>query len=392
MNRFVPEALRGGRRMRWTVSAVIALVLLLGVGGVAVAHFRSGSTPATSITLKPSTCANAYRLVSLRPSQITAANSVCLVQALKFTGELAGSVAQAYAVSADNAGPSSECAVPKRWDGYPQALLAMVIGSKAYRLRISPPSSSEHQAVTINNLANVVELAAISDPSTDWSQATGIVTLNPDGTTGTIDASLLRDVAGAQPVHVTGQWACGAPQALPALDASVPCANFYALNQLPDADVARMKASACNAENLTLSGDINAHLDHAITDTAIAPHPGVDGDNFCGTVGDNYTAAFKFTVGDESFELDLNANKYPAVDAGQYPTTSADGAVLWTGHADPSSQGQFVSDDQVFWAGRGGSFTIAPDMKSGTLDVSLAGPIDHAGSTVHITGNWRCAA
>lgn len=381
--------------MRWTVASAIALILLIGVAGVAIAHFRSGSVPVASVA-KPSTCAQAYKLLGLRPSQITAAQSVCLVQSLKFTGELTGAVAEAYPVGASDTGPTSMCTAPKRWDGYPQALLAMVIGAKAYRLRITPPGSSEHQSLVISNLAKVVELAEVSDPSTDWSQATGSVTLNTDGITGTIDADLLRDAAGAQPVHVKGDWACGAPQPLPTFDASAPCASFYALNQLQPGDVARMKASACNAQDLSFSGDINAHLGSAVTDTATTPRrPGYGGDNFCGSVDDEYGATLKFSLGDESFLLDLDTQNYPSVGPGQYSaqtTGSSVGAVLFLGHADAGNQGQFVTDDQVFWLGRSGTFTINPDMKSGTLDAVLGGPLEHAGSTVHISGSWRCAA
>ena len=374
--------------MRWMVAAVIALALLLGVGGIAVAHFRSGTVDAASGAAKPSTCAEAYRVLALRPSEVTAAQPVCLVQSLKFSGELAGSVGQGYTVSADTAAPTAMCGEPKRWDAYPEARLAMMIGAKAYRLRISAPGGSEHQVVKIDNLANVVELAAISDPSTDWRQATGTVTLNADGITGTIDASLLRDVAGARPVHVTGQWACGAPMPLPAFDASAPCAGFYAINQLQAADVARMKASACQVDDLTFTGDINAHLDHAITDT-VSPHPGIDGDNFCGSVGESYTSAMKFSIGDESFLLDLYAQRYSAVAPGEY---SASGATLWLGHADPDHQGVFVTDDKVFWSGRDGTFTIAPDMKSGSLDATLQGLVSNAGPGLQVKGSWRCGA
>ena len=381
-------------RKRWFVAALIGVLLLLGVGGVAIAHFRSGNVPIAIAAQKASTCSDAYKLLSLSPSEITAAHSVCFVQSLKLTGELAGTVGQAYTVNPDDASASSMCMVPKRWNGYPQALLAMVVGGKAYRLRISAPGNSEHQAVTLNNLAGAVELASIAGPSTDWSQATGTVALNPDGVTGTIDASLLRNVSGAQPVHVSGQWACGAPLPLPAFAASVPCASFYALNQLHAADVARMKASACHPENLTLTGDISAHLAHAITDRAISPTPGVAGDNYCGSVGEEYTATFKFSIGDESFLLDLDAEKYPAVGPGRYSVqaTTAAGAVLFLGHADPQNQGQFVPDEQVFWSGSSGSFTIARDMKSGTIDAALSGLAGHSGSNVHIAGSWRCAA
>jgi hypothetical protein len=287
------------------------------------------------------------------------------------------------------------CAEPKRWDAFPQALLAIVIGAKAYRLRISAPGGSEHQSLTINNLTNVVELAAISDPSTAWSRATGTLTLNADGVTGTLDASLLRDAAGAQPVHVTGQWACGAALPTPSFDATVPCASFYALNQLHDADVARMKASSCHPDDLSFSGDITAHVDHAITDVGVSPHPGIDGDNFCGAVGEDFTAALKFSIGDESFLLDLNAHKYPAVGPGQYSAGTGlaeAGATLWLGHADPDNQGRFVTDEKVFWTGTGGTFTIASDMKSGTIDASMKGAVSNAGPGIEVKGSWRCGA
>lgn len=340
--------------MRWTIAAVICALLLLGIGGVAFAHFRSGAMVVASGIGKPSTCSDTYRVVSLRPSEITAAHSVCLVQSLKFTGELAGMVGEAYTVSADAASPTSMCAVPKRWDGFPQARLAMVIGSNAYRLRISAPGASEHQASTIRNLSSAVELASISDPSTDWSQATGTVTLNPDGITGTIDANLVRDAAGSQPVHLSGQWACGAPLPQPASDANAPCTDFYALNQLQARDVARMKASACHAQNLAFSGDIGAHLGHAVTDTAIAPQIGYGGDNFCGSGGEEYTATLKFSIGDESFLLDLDARGYPSVGPGRYSAqttgASSGGSSFWATPTLPTTVNSSPTTGSSGWA------------------------------------------
>jgi hypothetical protein len=387
MSTFARQLLTGRNRVRWLAAAVIAVVLLLGIGGAGVARLRSGITPLASAVNKPSTCGDAYRLLSLRPSEINAAKAVCLDQSLKFTGELAGTVAEGYTVGSDTTNPTSMCIEPKRWNGYPQALLAIVIGAKAYRLRIAAPGGSEHQAVTINNLANVVDLAAISNPSTGWSQASGTVVLNPDGVTGTIDASLSRDAAGAQPVHVSGQWACGAPLPLPTFDASLPCSSFYAVNHLHDADVARMKAGACHASDLTFKGGINTHLEHTITDS-VSPHPGTDGDNFCGAIGEDYTSALKFSIGDESFLLDLNVRRYPAVVPGEYPA----GVTLWLGHADPDNQGLFVTDDKVFWSGNGGTLTLGADMKSGTLDATMAGLVSFAGNGVEVHGSWRCGA
>ena len=66
--------------------------------------------------------------------------------------------------------------------------------------------------------------------------------------------------------------------------------------------------------------------------------------------------------------------------------------MLFLGHADPANHGEFVTDDKVFWLGNSGTFTIASDMKSGSIDVDLRGPSSHAGSSIHIAGNWRCKA
>src|SRR6266849_4613809 len=133
-----------------------------------------------------------------------------------------------------------------------------------------------------------------------------------------IDANVLRDVSGATPVHISGRWACGAPLALASFDASVPCGAFYALNQLHDADIARMKAGACNNESLAFKGDLSGQLDHAITDTGASQHSGIDADTICGAVGAYFAGAFKFSIGDESFLLDLNLHTYPAVAPGEY--------------------------------------------------------------------------
>src|SRR5712692_1120418 len=379
--------------MHRPIGVVVGALLLIGLGAFGVVRLVSlhSASSAAFVAPKPTTCADAYRVLKLTPSQVTSTNPVCLNQSLQLSGEVVGAVGQAYTVEPNSVAPTQMCNEPKRWSAFPQALLGFVAGGKGYRLRIAPPGNSEHQAVTLNSVAGVVELASISNPSQRWSQATGTLTLNADATTGTIDASVLRDVSGATPVRITGEWACGAPLSAPVADAAVPCAIFYTINHLQDAEIARMKASACNAESLAFSGAISGQLDHAVTDTAISPHPGIDGDNFCGGIGENYTAALKFSIGDESFLLDLNASQYPAVAPGQYSAAgSFGGATLWLGHADPSNQGRFVTDDRVFWSGSGGTFTINADLKSGTIDAALIGSTD-PGSNVQIKGSWRCA-
>lgn len=379
--------------MQRNVAISVGALILLGLGAFGVVRLVSlHDTSATAfVALKPTTCSDAYRVLKLRPSQIASAHSVCLNQSLQLSGEVVGMVGQAYPVDSSSVDPVQMCSVPKRWDGFPTALLAFVVAGKGYRLRISPPGSSEHQPVTLNNVAGAIELDSISDPSQRWNQATGALTLNADATTGSIDANLLRDVSGAAPAHITGKWACGAPLPPPAVDPSSPCANFYTLNQLQPADTARMKASACNTASLVFSGDIQGQLDHTITDTGAAEFNSIESDNVCEAGNGNFVASLKFSIGDESFLLDIWLMKYPAVVPGEYSAHSEPGVYLWLGHADPNDLGRFVADHKVFWTGTAGTFTIAPDMKSGSIDLTFSGALSNQGSSVHVSGSWRCA-
>jgi hypothetical protein len=380
---------------RRNVLIAIGALIVLGIGGFGAARILFAKTAGGGalIAAKPSTCDDTFRVLKLAPSMITAARPVCLKQSLQFSGEVSGAVGQAYPVEADGVAATSMCGVPKRWDGFPRALLALEVGGKAYRLRISPPGWSEHQAVTLHNPQGQLDLASIADPKADWSQASGSVGINTDGISGSIDADVVRDVSGARPVHVAGTWACGT-RVVPSADAATPCSLFYALNHLQDADVARMKARACITEDLSFRGAISAHLDHAINDAAYAVEPGIEGDNNCSAVGNQYDASLKFSVGDESFLLNLTPRAYPSVGPGQYAAGSGPfsaNAFVWLGTADPSHHGIFVTDEHVYWYGAGGSFTIAADMKSGTVDETFSGMFEHSSSTLHVTGSWRCA-
>ena len=162
----------------------IGAILLVGLGTAgAVRLLINGSPAATLVAARPSTCDDTFRVLKLPPSQVAAAKAVCLNQTIQLSGELRGSVAQAYPVNPNAVAATAMCAEPKRWDSFPQAVLAFAIGTKAYRLRISPPGSSEHQPLSVNNLAGVVDLAAIG-AAADWNQASGTLTLSSDGVTG----------------------------------------------------------------------------------------------------------------------------------------------------------------------------------------------------------------
>src|SRR5258708_2641372 len=118
---------KADRKRRSVIAGIV--VGAAAAGSLAIGHYHASGTPVAAVH-KPSSCADAYNLAALRPSQIAAANPVCLVQTLKFSGELTGAVGQAYPVGTDDVGPISMCSVPKRWNGFPQALLAVTIGGK----------------------------------------------------------------------------------------------------------------------------------------------------------------------------------------------------------------------------------------------------------------------
>src|SRR5260370_4905161 len=195
--------------MQRNVAIGITALIVLGLGAFGVVRLmavRGAVAPACGAA-KPTSCADAYKVLKLRPSEVASANPVCLNQSLQLSGEVVGTVGQAFPVDADSVTPTQMCSVPKRWDGFPTALLAFVAAGKGYRLRISAPGISEHQAVTLNSLASVVELSSISNPSQRWNQATVALILNADATSGTIDANLLRALNGAAPLPTPPLWA-----------------------------------------------------------------------------------------------------------------------------------------------------------------------------------------
>src|SRR5712692_9292222 len=131
------------------VAIVVGALLLVGLGAFGVVRLVSVRTPSTApfVAPKPSTCADAYRVLKLTPSEVTSANPVCLNQSLQLSGEVVGAVGQAYTVDPNSVAPTHMCISPKRWNGFPVALLAFDAGGKGSRLRIAAPGSSEHQAV-----------------------------------------------------------------------------------------------------------------------------------------------------------------------------------------------------------------------------------------------------
>ena len=256
--------------MRRTVAIGLGALILLGIG--AYGAFRLGALRNTSlaaVTIKPATCADAYRVLKLRPSQITRGGRSLLdpdpagirrTQWLRRPGIHRGW------------GQRRSCWDVQRAQAV-ERLPSSLVGDRGGQEGVSAADLNSRELA-----ASGVDLDELARPRRAGLDRRSQCRLESGHWTG--DPERRRNhgndrrqpVARRQPatrgIHITGQWACGVPPAT-TYDATVPCAGFYALNHLQDADVARMKAQACNPQDLTFSGDISAHLDHAITDTAI---------------------------------------------------------------------------------------------------------------------------
>src|SRR5712692_10036219 len=102
---------------RRIVAIVVGALLLVGLWSFGCLRLLSVRTPSTApfVAPKPSTCADAYRVLKLTPSEVTSANPVCLNQSLQLSGEIVGAVGQAYTVDANSVAPTQMCSEPKRW-------------------------------------------------------------------------------------------------------------------------------------------------------------------------------------------------------------------------------------------------------------------------------------
>ena len=195
---------------------VLAFAILAGCGS-------SPSGPSQTSTNKAPSCQPIYAALNLAPSEATKSDSEgrCLPQQLSFTGEVAGEVRVAEVTSL--------CTQPLgRGDAPPAPELQMIIGGKPYSFAIllSPGYDPARPSVAAGQKNGTAQLRVIDQTQRSnefpWLATGGTVKFNPDGATGSVNADVIRNVQGAQPVHVSGTWRCGGPAASPS-PAPGPC-------------------------------------------------------------------------------------------------------------------------------------------------------------------------
>ncbi|MGH7904422.1 MAG: hypothetical protein ACREPA_09930, partial [Candidatus Dormibacteraceae bacterium] len=265
------------------------------------------------------------------------------------------------------------------------------------------PVAYDHAATDLSSVGGDVSLSQVPDHNQSWGQATGRLSVDASGVAGSLDVSLTRDTQGAAPLLISGRWACGHPAPPPVYDATVSCSLTYALAGLSADAVARLQsAHACLAQDLTLAGGLVFHVDHALNDPtrppAIGQSPPV---NACGVQVDSYLASVYFSSGDETFLLSIVRAQDPILDGpfapGSFPALYMNDVIgqpapaVNLNLAQPAADGSLGTDQGPAWEATGGTFTVAPDLRSGTVNADLKGGVSGA-ETVHLAGAWRCAA
>lgn len=363
------------------------MVAVLSLGGC-------GSGPAAAFAPAPadSTCQGIFEVDGMPPSQVDAARQgqLCQPQALTLSGELSGSIRSAYL--RDAAGP---CSTPNFGDSWQLPALDFALDGRAYELDLAPAGRYlETQASVDLSRASLSEL---SGQRNYWAARSGSVTVNDAGVAGTISADFLRDAAGAQPVHLTGHWSCGAAPAFKAADPTVPCGQYYL-----DAGLATPTPPderSCRPQDLFLTGALSFHVDHGINGAASAPGSPLDPVpvNVCGLSGRSYFASVAFSHRRETFVLGLGVRSTsPFTDPSFAPGTFGVTAALNQSPA-PFAVLQLarVTADGITllegpaqsWDASSGSFMVASDLRSGTANLVFR---NNAIGQVQLSGSWRC--
>jgi hypothetical protein len=383
--------------------SVIAAALSAGCG---TAQHQGAVPPAR---VGPPTCAAIFARLGYKPSLVAKDRDEgrCLAENLNLSGEVYGPVHEGV-VDYYDIGSQGLCTKPVRGASWPPATLTVEVGDKAYHLAINPPGVSDHAASTAD-ATGAIELKRIDAGGMDsidysWRSTAGKLTVNADGTNGTVDATLKRDANGAAPLRLKGSWRCGAaPSPLASPDPSIPCDAYYIGAGTSAGDIAKLKAAgACLPQNLTVTGGLSFHVAEGVNDPSLGSYSLVDLTGRCGGLLANdkqsYAASVLFAVGDEVFQLTLEASRDQFYGPLQFPDfgpsyPSVVGGTLPTVH---------LSTGKLTWSSTAGKFSVSDDRRSGTVDMDLAEPTDtggivpspvtvNGGQPVHVAGSWRCA-
>lgn len=353
-------------------------------------------------------CAHVFAQLHTAPSRMAAdrADGACQPQRLVFTGAV-------HDTAVSGLISDQPCARPQRGQWFKATTMTVAVAAQPYQLTVNPDGTfdeRESDTTLAAGGAAGVEVRSLPDYTHHWiAQPGGHLTTAADGMGGTIDVQLAEDVATkTQPLHITGTWRCGGavPGTSPSPAATAgPCADYFAAaaSAIADTGVPSPATGTCLNQNLTLSGGLTAQVTQAVNDLT---HPDTNsalGSGLCGESTDllhhAYVVTLEFAVGAEPFHLVLEDGVAPDA-AIPYPNFGATYPLLQQDNASVHLHAGYVS-----WLAKTGTWTVAPDHHSGTVDMDLAEtptaalsinhlgppPLANGGKPVHISGSWRCA-
>jgi hypothetical protein len=329
----------------------------------------------------PVTCAAIYQALGLGPSVVADSDQhgQCVLQHLQVSGEVSGQILVGHLQDL----PERNCSKPGLGQPFSTTGLRLdvLIASKPYVLLIRPPGKYLGQQTT--STSDVAGAVTIQVPTAlaDYVSTTGTMTVEASGHAGTMNVDLKRDVVGATPVHVKGDWSCGPPPAQPTPDASVPCSAYFAAANLPPGTV-DPKSVPCLPQDLTFSGGLSFHVKEAVN------LPGTGGPSCGGLTSDdqqNYSSKQSFAGG--GFEYDLSFTTHNDLING--PLTFPDFGPTYTTASGSQAPTLTLTTGAVTWSSTAGKYSVAADHRSGTVNMDLVGGLS-TNQAVHVSGSWRC--
>ena len=211
------------------------------------------------------------------------------------------------------------------------------------------------------------------------------MTMDASGFKGSMDVDLKRDVVGANPVHIKGDWSCGSPPAQPSPDPSVPCSTYFAAANLPPS-VVDPKSVPCLPQDLTLTGGLRFHVTEAVNLPGGSFHSVMCG-GLLSSDQQNYASKQSFADSGTAYDLVFDTHREPINGPLPFPDLGPSSESAGVGGPTPSLT---LSTGAVNWSSTGGTYHVNADHKTGTVNMDLVGGLDK-NQTVHVSGSWRCA-
>jgi hypothetical protein len=356
----------------------IAAIALVGCGSSSTTSSPPGPSPA------PATCESVYGLLGLPPSAIadSEARHQCVQQDLEVSGEISGSIRAGH-LSALGGAACVKPVLGADLGGGPR--LDVDLGGRLFMLTIRLSGQYRGDASTpIVDVRKAVELAT-ADSTVDYTATAGTMSMDASGYSGAVDLDLQRDVAGAHPVHITGTWSCGPPPLAPSPTSTDPCVDYATLVGLPSPGPGE-SAAPCVPQDLTFTGGLSFSVKQALG--GLSRTTGIS--RACGgTVPDDtysYYSTQSFAAAGSAYQLSFEISHDRS--AGPVPFPSFGPTYVYSSGRQPNPT-LSLRTGLVTWESTAGTFVVASDHRSGSVDMDLRGGLD-ANQTVHVSGSWRC--